>query len=122
LYLAPFADQTKVLHEFSSGHLANPMNQAYISQLPLFSLGQYYQGSKDTELLQKACEALCPSSLATYIVEDAVTFQQHGLANLSENERYILIEKYMPHEKHPMAKEIIDWLNGVYTFDPNCLT
>jgi hypothetical protein len=32
------------------------------------------------------------------------------------------LDRYLHYNDDPMAKEIIAWLNGVYVFDPNCLT
>ena len=122
LHLGPFPNQASVMQEFTSGHLANPMNQAFLSQLPLFSLSQYYQDNSANDLLQEACEALCPVPLANFILEDADYFQQQGLAALNENQRQAYIDKYLPHKTYPMAKEIIAWLNGDYIFDPSCLT
>ncbi|MDG2090978.1 MAG: beta-N-acetylglucosaminidase domain-containing protein [Gammaproteobacteria bacterium] len=122
LHLEPFPNQASVMREFTSGHLANPMNQAFLSQLPLFSLSQYYQGNSATNLLQKACEALCPAALTTFILDDAPLFQQQGLAAMNEHDKQVYLDKYLSYAEHPIAKEIIEWLQGVYTFDPNCLT
>jgi len=122
LHLEPFPNQAKVLQEFTSGHLANPMNQAYLSQLPLFSLGQHYQGKSANDLLKQACDILCPAPLSSLIQEHASFFQQQGLAAMNNKDKHAYIDKYLPYADNPMAKEIIDWLNGIYTFDPACLT
>ena len=37
-----------------------------------------------------------------------------------QNESFI--KKYSSCAETPIVKEILDWLNGVYTFDPSCLT
>ena len=122
LHLEPFSNQATVMQEFTSGHIANPMNQACLSQLALYSLSQYYQGNSDADLLQEACDALCPAPLAINILEDASYFQQQGLAAMNTKDRRSYLNKYLPHAEQPMAKEIINWLNDVYTFDPSCLT
>jgi hypothetical protein len=30
--------------------------------------------------------------------------------------------RYRPHATQATAREIIDWMNGAYVFDPACLT
>lgn len=122
LHLEPFPNQAAVMQEFTSGHIANPMNQAYLSQLALYSLSQYYQGVSEKDLLQQACKALCLEPLSAMIIEDASYFQQQGLAAMSKKDRQSYLNKYLAYTDQPTANEIIDWLNGVYTFDPNCLT
>ncbi len=125
LHLKPFPNESnekELMQELTAGHIANPMNQAYLSQLPLFSLSNIYRGNTDGNQLKLACEALCPAPLAEIILEDAALFQQQGLSNINANDKQALINKYAAFQYSPMAKEIIDWLNGVYTFDPNCLT
>lgn len=124
LNLRPFPDQAEVMRELTAGHLANPMNQAYLSQIPLLSLSKHYRGAADAEsdLLKQACEQLCPSLLAACLLEDAALFQQQGLSVLDANARQSCIEKYSRFADNPVAREIIDWLNGKYAFDPACLT
>ena len=43
LHLLPVRDRPAQLRDWCSGHLANPMNQAFLSQLPLASLARSYQ-------------------------------------------------------------------------------
>ena len=50
------------------------------------------------------------------------TFNYVGLLNLKFEDKQDLIRKYQRHTQSPYANEIIDWLEGQYTFDPACLT
>jgi hypothetical protein len=122
LHIQPFPNQAKIMQEYTAGHMANPMNQAYLSMLALYSLSRYYQSRSDTNLLKKACAALCSSPLAELILADADFFQDQGLTSLNEADKQAYIQKYLPYNAEPMVKEIIDWFNGIYAFDPNCLT
>jgi hyaluronoglucosaminidase len=122
LHLEPFPDQSKIMREFSAGHLANPMNQAYLSRLALYSLSQHYQGKAASNLLQTACNSLCPRPLAELILADADYFQEQGLSAMTTEDKQAYLDRYLPYNDDPMVKEIIAWLNGVYVFDPNCLT
>ncbi len=125
LHLKPFPNEPNrkvVMQELTAGHIANPMNQAYLSQLPLHSLSNIYRGNTDGDQLKLACETLCSAPLAKIILQDADFFQQQGLTNLNANDKQAYLDKYSAHIDSPMAQEIIKWLNGDYTFDPNCLT
>ncbi|HEY0962009.1 MAG TPA: beta-N-acetylglucosaminidase domain-containing protein [Pseudomonadales bacterium] len=124
LHLLPFSGRdSKDLRELASGHLANPMNQAYVSQLPLYSLGALYAGTTmpSGELFAQACSALCPPGLASALMEDADAFQHAGLDSFDAATKEVLVEKYS-RIAHPMAREVTDWLRGGYAFDPACLT
>jgi hyaluronoglucosaminidase len=124
LHLLPFRRRCDELRTLCAGHLANPMNQAALSQLPLRTLTRLYQGCADTEeaLLQEACRALFPGPLGRALAADAQRFQQEGLATLTETERTVLIERYHRFLPAPAAAEVVDWLQGGYAFDPACLT
>lgn len=122
LNLQAFPDQANIMREFTAGHMANPMNQAYLSQLPLFSLSQHYLGNSHNDLLKQACETLCPGALANCIVEDAPFFQRQGLTALSDATKFSYIEKYSRFADNSHAREIVSWLKGDFAFDPACLT
>ncbi len=125
LHLKPFnnePDQIATMQKYTAGHIANPMNQAYLSQLPLFSLGNLYSKNTADHQLKFACETLCSAPLAKAILEDADFFQHQGLADMNENDKQNYYNKYAAFPENLMAKEIVNWLNGDYAFDPNCLT
>lgn len=124
LHLLPFAGRNgSELRELTSGQLANPMNQAYLSQLPLYTLGALYDGVNLSmeELFAQACAALCPPELAVALIEDVGAFQHRGLDSFDAETKDRLLRKYVP-IAHPMAREVVDWLRGGYAFDPACLT
>jgi hypothetical protein len=124
LHLKSFTARDKSLAELTSGHLANPMNEAYLSQLPLFSLPKIYAEEKyEAEpIFQRACEALCGPGLAQAIREDSERFQTRGLDVFTRSEKKDLLRKYSTFMPHPIALEILAWLGGEYEFDPACLT
>src|SRR5690606_17431781 len=121
--LWPFTGRDRELRELASGHLANPMNQAWLSQLPLHSLREIYELESPSPEAQfaRACRALCPPALAEALLEDAAKFQHEGLARFSAELNEELLGKYSAFN-HPMASEVCDWLRGEYRFDPACLT
>jgi hyaluronoglucosaminidase len=125
LYLGPYENRPHQLSELSAGHAVNPMNQACLSQIPFWTLGESYRTKSDYNpkaALTKAVEALCDDpGLVDAILGDASTFEEQGLGGISESHRQKLIEKYNGF-RSVFADEIVDWLSGGYTFDPACLT
>ena len=118
--------------KLTSGHAANPMNQPWLSRIPLYSLPRSYSQSSDYNpevTLQDALQQLCgkgkegqgENNLAQQIASDIGNFQALGLDKLDQVKRKQLIQAYSRFDS-PYAKEIIDWLNDEYAFDPACLT
>lgn len=123
LHLRPFTARGAHLKTLARGHMANPMNQPWLSQLPLYSLGRLYQDAgEDPASLEEACAVLCPRKLAPLLLEDLALFQDQGLEAMDADRLAALRERYEPFADHPMARELLDWLDGAYAFDPACLT
>jgi len=124
LHLSAFKNRSQSLKELAQGHISNPMNQASLSQLPLYTLSKIYSDMDvNTDmLLEEACRVLCPDKLATLLIEDWPLFEEQGLAALSDREKADLVTRYTPYQEHPMVQELFDWLRGEYSFDPKCLT
>ena len=126
LQLRPFA-AAGFLSQLTAGHFSNPMNQPYLSQIPLSSLAPLYGGeaasvSGEVELQWQAfMQRQLGRDLAAQLGEDVALFQDDGLASLSAAQRQALSARYRQHD-HRCAKEIVDWLEGRYAFDPACLT
>jgi len=109
-----------------AGHAANPMNQPWLSQIPLASLPlAYRQGSgyEPGKAFAQACKALLSPTMAEQLQEDQPLLQTKGLDRLSKQERQHLLDRYSPlASSQPEARELLDWLAGHYAFDPACLT
>jgi hypothetical protein len=135
--LKPFTSQ-RFLAELTAGHFANPMNQAYLSQLPLATLAFQYQQNVpelDTAITnaddqlkavvdlewRKFCEQSLGQSLAEDFFNDVESFQYQGLDQFSESLKTNLVNKYAQYDS-VYAAEIVNWLEERYRFDPACLT
>jgi hyaluronoglucosaminidase len=118
LHLKP-PNRSIELKELTSGHLANPMNEAYLSQLPLLALASLYAGKPAS--FADTCNELCPPALSQALQQDVAKFQTIGLDALDPASKNELLRKYEGF-KHPMAEEVCAWLQGEFTFDPACLT
>lgn len=124
LHLRPYGSSHTQLKGHVAGHCVNPMNQPWLSRIPLTTLPRAYQESAYTSdrVLAEACRQICPAPLADYLMEDISLLQDVGLDSITEEEKQYLLERYQPFRQHGCASEICDWLAGIYTFDPACLT
>ncbi len=132
LFLKAFEYRADTLAALTSGHAVNPMNQPWLSRIPLYSLPRSYALGKNyhpEEILQQALQQLCSKyesgqgerNLAQVIAADIANFQTLGLDKLDQAERKRLIQTYRRFDS-PYSREIIRWLNDGYRFDPACLT
>ena len=138
LYLKPFENRPSSLAELTMGHAVNPMNQAWLSRIPIYSLPYSYAqgvGYNPEEVLGEAVNQLCGEALAEQILNDIEVLQTHGLDKMKPEQRQQLIQQYSQFVSHDdadetessrkdsqYAKEIIGWLKDEYAFDPTCLT
>ncbi len=114
LNLRPFSESATHMATWTAGQAINPMNQAYLSQIPLRALTS---GSS----LYEAAYNLGGDTFARYLVEDMAAFQDEGLDFLSVERKDFLIDRYIGLQT-PQSQELVDWLKGEYPFDPACLT
>lgn len=128
LHLRPFAASHQQLQGKLRGHAINPMNQAALSQLAIASLPHAYQARapyKPQQLLNElAAQLLGP--MAEPLLRDIPLLQDTGLKHMSDSDKRRLLNTYQTLQHNPAcatyAAEIVQWLKGEYTFDPNCLT
>lgn len=121
LHLNSFTGRDAGIKNVAAGHFANPMNQPSLSKIPLATLPGLYSDYTDADQLRGAALAKLPADLAQLLDRDWARFQQQGLDGLSERDKRSLLDDYRP-LSHPAAREVCDWLEGGYTFDPECLT
>jgi hyaluronoglucosaminidase len=126
LQLRPVDASHGLLAPWLSGHAVNPMNQPWLSRIPLLSLPRAYREAEHYQAEQvfaDACESLCPPPLAQALMEDVHLFQDLGLDKLSDKDKQQLKARYLHWAvDEPCAREVCDWLDGLYAFDPACLT
>ena len=125
LQLRAFDQPHSQLQGKVAGHAVNPMNQPWLSRIPLATLPKAYRESSTYNPQQAfidACHQLCDPLLANQIIEDIALLQNIGLNSFSTTEQQELVKKYQAFANNPYAAEIVDWLQGGYQFDPACLT
>jgi hypothetical protein len=104
-----------------SGHAINPMNQAWLSRLPMLTFeASHGTEYKPTAALREALEKEgCPAALARRLEDDIAAFQDQGLAGIAVGD---FLKTYQELPAHPYRDEVVEWLSGKYEFDPACLT
>lgn len=125
LHLGPFRDRPAGLQQLISGHAVNPMNQAWLSRIPLQSLADSYgqgPGYDSFASFTAACRAHCDAALGRMLIDDFKLFQKTGLKKMTAEERDALRRRYGAFRGNPHADEVLRWLEGEYAFDPACLT
>lgn len=125
LHIGAFKERPSSLREHISGHAVNPMNQAWLSLIPLHTLMQSYRKNIDIsehEKFSTACKELCGEKLSVLLEQNFDAFQNQGLAQLNSEQRTEISSKYKSFTNNPYAKEVVAWLNDEYEFDPDCLT
>jgi len=121
LHLKGFAQRNNLNDRYIAGHAINPMNQAWLSQLSLATLPELYKSNRSVKKeTERVIKMLTPTEFAP--LQDINKFQSMGRAKMSTEQKLTLISTYRKLPKNPYATEIIDWLEGGYAFDPNCLT
>jgi hyaluronoglucosaminidase len=116
LNLRPVIDRLPPLSqmtEWTAGQAINPMNQAYLSQIPLLTCA--------AAAWPAAVAALGGAAFASSLLTDLAKFQDQGLEHLDTNLQQQFISYYQDFHT-PYSQEIVDWLRGEYPFDPTCLT
>jgi hyaluronoglucosaminidase len=125
LQLRAFDHSHSQLADKVAGHAVNPMNQPWLSQIPLASLPMAYREQENYSAdaaFTTICKNLCGDALAKQLQHDIYQLQDMGLKKLTQQERQELHQTYQQFNKNPYAQEIAAWLNNEYQFDPACLT
>ncbi|MCP8898287.1 beta-N-acetylglucosaminidase domain-containing protein [Gilvimarinus xylanilyticus] len=121
LYLHPPTAERGLRRENIAGIAVNPMNQFSLSLPALSGLHSALKGETEAPL-ETTLKRLYPAGLAQQLAANADLFAHEGLGQLSEDQRELLLQAYQPFAHHGAGREVIDWLNGEYAFDPACLT
>jgi hypothetical protein len=124
LHLDAFSGRDPGLGRVLGGHAVNPMNQAWLSKIPLLTLLDVYRKGDDYDKaasLVDSLERVCGAELGRQMQADLPLFQEQGLDHISDTLKQKLLERYSKFSS-PCAREVVDWLRGEYRFDPECLT
>ena len=115
LHLEPLPGRDPALVDSVAGHFCNPMNQAWLSQYPLSGLATLLGSGNHS------WERYFSAGLAKRLQADQASFEQQGLDGMGQDRRRELADCYRAFDE-PAAREVVDWLEEKYLFDPACLT
>jgi hypothetical protein len=119
--LKPFSGRDRLTFERTEAFGFNLMNQPELSKLLFLSSKYVLQGEIPEMAFQKALEELCGQSFKSFLNQHAETFLTKGLDNFDSQEKSELLKKLSLYSD-PGAKEISDWLLGIYNVGSECLT
>ncbi|MEE2757342.1 MAG: beta-N-acetylglucosaminidase domain-containing protein [Myxococcota bacterium] len=110
--------------KYAAGWAINPMNQGHLSQIPIYATAKsLLEGDTSTveDATIAAITACLPPPLARYLVHDYKAFQSLGLSTFSDEQKALYRARYANYD-HPVANEIVRWLNGEYVVSSDILT
>ena len=116
LHLGAVKNRPAQLQDYTAGWAVNPMNQFFLSLIPMTTLllswqqGSNYQFNK---AFLTAAQTLCEAELAHALDEDKTAFQSIGLKKFSTQQKQAYIQRYAKFDS-PYAKEVLDWLQDIY--------
>ena len=120
LHLRAFAGRCELPGAPLSGHGANAMNAARLSQIPLATLPMLYAEPAGYGLhsaLRSALGTLCDDETAQYLLGDLDRLQDIGLDGFDPSEHRALRRRYGGLDS-AFAAEVAAWLDGVYAPTP----
>lgn len=125
LKLQPVSGRPAKLMEHISGWAVNPMNQAELSKIPLYSLylnltqkDAYDSGEVMGEIMDKL---QISEPLQRVLTENYIPITQDGLEKINSDDKDKWLQS-LSQDTTPMALEFCKWLKGEYTVDSECLT
>jgi hypothetical protein len=105
-----------------SGIAINPMNQPYLSRIPLAGLRQrIFSPDASKHDSQELCRVLCGDSVAEALLSDHAVIER-GRAQMDSATRQRLLGRYQREYENPYARDMAAWIRGDFVFDPECLT
>jgi len=120
LHLRAFTGRPAAIGRHISAHGVNPASQSVLSLIAAMTLSLSYAGGPAYDAhaaFRKAARAVLGDALAELVEQDLPAFQDRGLDRLGA-ERAALRERYAGVD-HPAAREIVAWLDGVYSVGPH---
>lgn len=118
LHLRAFTGRPSEIGPCVAAHAINPALQPRLGLIPAATLAASYREGPRYRYMQafrEAARALAGDALAEMLEADLLALQDMGLDHLHADRdrlraRYAAID-------HPMAEEVVRWLDGVYTVD-----
>ena len=118
LHLRGFTGRPGSIGEHVAAHATNPALQPHLSLIPAATLVASYREGTNYRYMaafRTAARALAGDELAEMLEQDLHALQDRGIDQLGDD-RQRLRQRYGAFD-HPMAAEVVRWLDGGYTVD-----
>jgi hypothetical protein len=118
LHLRGFTGRPSEIASCVAAHAVNPALQPHLGTIPAVTLAMSYRESSRycyMRAFREAARDLAGPDLAAMLEEDLLALQDRGIDRL-ESDAQRLRARYLAIE-HPMAAEVVRWLDGTYTVD-----
>jgi hypothetical protein len=118
LHLRGFTGRTREIASHITAHAINPALQPHLTLIPAATLAASYregEGYCYMQAFREASLALAGTKLAAMLEADLLALQDEGIDHL-QADRERLRARYSAID-HPMAVEVVRWLDGTYTVD-----
>lgn len=115
LHLRGFTGRPAAIGEYVSHHAINPASQPILTCIAALTLPRSYALCDDYcygDEFMRAATQICGDMLAHALQDNLLQFQDSGLSRMG-TDRHKLCAKYEAFD-HPVAREIVDWLQGGY--------
>jgi hypothetical protein len=118
LHLRGFTGRPSAIGPHIAAHAINPAVQPHLSLIPAATLAASYRegaGYSYMSAFRASAHAMAGAELADMLEHDLHALQDRGIDQLGD-ERERLRRRYAA-VGHPMAAEVVRWLDGTYTVD-----
>jgi hypothetical protein len=118
LHLRGFTGRPAAIGPQVAAHALNPALQPHLTLIPAATLVAGYREGSDYSYMhafRQAARALAGTELASMLEDDLHALQDLGFDRLGDG-RERLRQGYLTVD-HPMAAEVVRWLDGAYTVD-----
>jgi hypothetical protein len=118
LHLRGFTGRPSAIGARIAAHAINPALQPHLTLIPAATLvASYREGSAYSYMcaFREAARGQAGDTLASMLEDDLHALQDRGIDQLGE-ERERLRQRYLAVD-HPIAAEVVRWLDGGYTVD-----
>lgn len=119
LHLRGFTGRRSEIGAHVRAHAINPALQPHLTLIPAATLVASYRERSEycyMRAFREASRSMAGSELAVMLEADLPTLQDLGIDRMGGEARERLRQRYLP-GGHPMAAEVVRWLDGHYTVD-----
>jgi hypothetical protein len=119
LHLRAVTGRPAAIRTRLAGHAVNTASQVTLTSIPALTLTESYALGEAYDYgaaFRRAADAILGPELAAAVIRRAPLLEDVGLDGLDAERRARLAAEFAAFD-HPAAREIVDWLGGVWAFE-----